>query len=104
MKCGGRTISEYDDDLPKDLSVEDILVHSSNIGSVKIGQIIGKEKMREFLIRIGMLDKMKFDIEGVEIPYLSNGGIVNLRQYPMDMELPLHQFNLLEAAILSNRL
>ena len=36
--------SEYDDDLPKDLSVEDILVHSSNIGSVKIGQIIGKEK------------------------------------------------------------
>ena len=68
MKCGGRTISEYDDDLPKDLSVEDILVHSSNIGSVKIGQIIGKEKMREFLIRIGMLDKMKFDIEEVGNP------------------------------------
>ena len=50
------------------MSVEDILVHSSNIGSVKIGQIIGKEKMREFLIRIGMLDKMKFDIEEVGNP------------------------------------
>ena len=29
MKCGGRTISEYDENLPKDLSVEDILVYSS---------------------------------------------------------------------------
>ena len=50
MKCGGRIISEYDEDLPKDLSVEEILMYSSNIGSVKIGQIIGKEKMKEFLI------------------------------------------------------
>ncbi len=68
MKCGGRTISEYDEELPKNLSVEDILVHSSNIGSVKIGQIIGKEKMREFLNLIGMLDKMKFDIEEIGKP------------------------------------
>ena len=45
LRCGGRTISEYDENLPKDLSVEDILVHSSNIGSVKIGQIIGKQKL-----------------------------------------------------------
>ena len=49
MKCGGRTISEYDENLPNDLSVEEILIHSSNIGSVKIGQIIGKQKMKEFL-------------------------------------------------------
>ncbi len=68
MKCGGRTISEYDEELPKNLSVEDVLVHSSNIGSVKIGQIIGKEKMREFLNLIGMLDKMKFDIEEIGKP------------------------------------
>ena len=32
LKCGGRTISEYDENLPKDLSVEDILIYSSNIG------------------------------------------------------------------------
>ena len=68
MKCGGRTISEYDENLPNDLSVEEILIHSSNIGSVKIGQIIGKEKMKEFLGLIGMLDKMELDIEEVGKP------------------------------------
>ena len=68
MKCGGRVISEYDENLPKDLSVEEILMHSSNIGSVKIGQIVGKEKMIEFLGLIGMLDKIAFDIEEVGTP------------------------------------
>ena len=68
MKCGGRIISEYDENLPQDLSVEEILMHSSNIGSVKIGQIVGKEKMIEFLGLIGMLDKIAFDIEEVGTP------------------------------------
>ncbi len=68
MKCGGRTISEYDENLPKDLSVEDILINSSNIGSVKIGQIVGTEKMREFLGLIGITDKMEFDIEEIGSP------------------------------------
>lgn len=68
MKCGGRTISEYDENLPKDLSVADILIYSSNIGSVKVGQIIGKEKMKEFLDLIGVLNKMEFDIEEIGRP------------------------------------
>ena len=68
MKCGGRTNSEYDEDLPKDLSVEDILVYSSNIGSVKIGQIIGIDKMKEFLNQLGMLDQIEFDIQEVGSP------------------------------------
>ncbi len=68
MKCGGRIISEYDENLPKDLSVEDILVHSSNIGSVKIGQIIGQEKLRQFLEKIGILGKINFDIEEIGRP------------------------------------
>ncbi len=68
MKCGGRIISEYDEDLSKNLSVEDILVYSSNIGSVKIGQIIGIDKMKEFLKQLGMLNKIEFDIEEVGSP------------------------------------
>ena len=68
MKCGGRIITEYDEDLSKNLSVEDILVYSSNIGSVKIGQIIGIDKMKEFLNQLGMLNKIEFDIEEVGSP------------------------------------
>ena len=68
MKCGGRIISEYDENLSKDLSVEDILVYSSNIGAVKIGQIVGKEKLRQFLEKIGILGKLKFDIEEIGNP------------------------------------
>ena len=64
----GEELFQYDEDLPNDLNVEDILVYSSNIGSVKIGEIIGKEKMKEFLGSIGILDKMKFDIEEVGTP------------------------------------
>ena len=68
MKCGGRIITEYDEDLSKNLSVEDILVYSSNIGSVKISQIIGIDKMKEFLNKLGMLNKIEFDIEEVGSP------------------------------------
>ncbi len=71
LKCGRRTISEYDENLSKDLSVEDILVHSSNIGSVKIGQIIGQEKLQTFLKKIGILSQLDFDIEetGKPLPF-----------------------------------
>ena len=68
IRCGGRIISEYDENLPKDLSVEDILVHSSNIGSVKIGQIIGKQKLQSFLKKIGILKQLDFDIEEIGKP------------------------------------
>ena len=68
MKCGGRVISEYDENLPKDLSVEDILVYSSNIGSVKIGQIIGQEKLKSFLKQIGVLNELNFDIDEIGTP------------------------------------
>jgi len=68
LKCGGRTISEYDEKLPKDLTVEDILIYSSNIGSVKIGQIIGQEKLKKFLEKIGIMNQLNFDIEEVGKP------------------------------------
>ena len=68
LRCGGRTISEYDENLPKDLSVEDILVHSSNIGSVKIGQIIGQQKLQRFLKKIGILSQLDFDIQEIGRP------------------------------------
>ena len=68
MKCGNRIISEYDEELPKNLSFEQILIKSGNIGSVKIGQIIGKDNLKNFLEKIGVLDRTKFDIEEVGTP------------------------------------
>ena len=66
--CAGNKISEYDEKLPTSLSVEQILVRSSNIGSVRIAQKVGIDKYRSFLKKIGILDKIQFDIEEVGQP------------------------------------
>ena len=46
--CAGRPIGEYDDKIPTDLTAEQILIRSGNIGSVRIGQKIGEEKFKIF--------------------------------------------------------
>ena len=38
IKCSGRTISEYDMEIPSTLTAEQILIRSGNIGSVRIAQ------------------------------------------------------------------
>ena len=74
INCGGRTISEYDEDLSQNLSVEEILIKSGNIGSVKIGQKIGVDKIKNFLIRIGILGDIEFDIPEIGKPIPFNWG------------------------------
>ncbi len=66
--CAGNIISEYDDKLPSTLTAEEILIRSSNIGSVRIGQKIGLERYKKFLDKIGILEKIEFDIEEVGQP------------------------------------
>ena len=68
IKCGRNTIGEYDDEIPKDLTAEEILIRSGNIGSVRIGQKIGIEKYRSFLTKLGIIEKIEFDIEEVGQP------------------------------------
>ncbi len=68
IRCAGRTIREYDDKIPRDLTVEQILIRSGNIGSVRIAQKVGIEKFKLFLESIGILNKIKFDIEEVGEP------------------------------------
>ena len=68
LTCAGRPIREYDDEIPSDLTAEEILIRSSNIGSVRIAQKIGIEKFKLFLKKIGVLDKIEFDIEEVGEP------------------------------------
>ena len=68
IKCAGKTIGEYDDKIPSDLTAEEILIRSGNIGSVRIGQKIGIEKLKNFLEKIGIQSKLKFDIFEVGEP------------------------------------
>ena len=63
--CAGNSIEEYDNKMPSDLTAEQILIRSSNIGSVKIAQKLGIEKFVLFLKKIGILEKIEFDIEEV---------------------------------------
>ena len=66
--CAGRPIGEYDDEIPTDLTAEEILIRSGNIGSVRIGQRVGIERFKLFLENIGVLNKIEFDIEEVGQP------------------------------------
>jgi len=68
LKCGKSTIKEYDIKIPSNLTAEQILIRSGNIGSIRIGQKIGIEKYKNFLELIGVLNQIEFDIEEVGQP------------------------------------
>ena len=68
IKCAGSLISEYDMDIPSNLTAEEILIRSGNIGSVKIAQKIGLEKFKNFLNDLNLLNKIEFDIEEIGNP------------------------------------
>ena len=72
--CAGHPIEEYDKKMPSNLTAEQILIRSSNIGAVKIAQQIGIEKFKLFLEKIGTLNKIEFDIEEVGQPLNFNWG------------------------------
>ena len=68
LTCAGFPIREYDNEIPSDLTAEQILIRSGNIGSVRIGQKVGEEKLKLFLSKLGVLKKIDFDIEEVGKP------------------------------------
>ena len=72
IKCAGKSIGEYDNKIPSDLTAEQILIRSGKIGSVRIGQKVGIERFKSFLENIGVLNKIEFDIEevGQPIPFI----------------------------------
>ncbi len=68
IQCGKYTISEYDKKIPSDLTAEQILIRSGNIGSVRIGQSIGLEKFKKFMNELNLINSIQFDIEEVGEP------------------------------------
>ena len=67
VSCAGKEIKEHDK-LPKNLSAEQILIRSSNIGSIRIVQKVGLEKYKNFLNDLELFEKINFDLEEVGKP------------------------------------
>ena len=55
LNCGKNTITEYDNKILSNLTVEEILIKSGNIGSVRIGQMLEIEGLKSFLEKRGEL-------------------------------------------------
>jgi cell division protein FtsI (penicillin-binding protein 3) len=54
------------------LSVPEIMMYSSNIGSARMGMDLGRERQRQFLSRLGMLKQATFDLPEVAAPQIPN--------------------------------
>ncbi len=74
LTCAGFPIREYNEKLPTNLTAEQILIRSGNIGSVKIAQAVGEAKYKSFLTKLGITGGINFDIEEVGKPIVFNWG------------------------------
>lgn len=71
VKCSKYPIRDIHE-FPEKLSAEDILIRSSNIGSLMIGRKVGKEKLKNFLENLGLLKTMNFELEEIGKPLSFN--------------------------------
>ncbi len=68
IRCSVHEITDMKDH-PKNLSVEDILVRSSNVGSVILAKKIGEEKYRDFIHQTKLTKNPDIELEEVGIPH-----------------------------------
>ena len=67
--CSKFPIGEYDEKIPTDLTAEQILIRSGNIGSIRIAQKVGQDKFIKFFLNdLGLLNTIDFDIEEIGTP------------------------------------
>ena len=67
IKCSKHEISDIKE-FPKNLSVEDILIRSSNIGTLFIARKIGEEKFKDFIEDSNLLKTSDIELEEVGTP------------------------------------
>ena len=71
IKCSKYEISDIKK-FPNDLSVEDILIRSSNIGTLLIAKQIGEERFKNFLEKTNLLKSPNLQLEEVGSPIKFN--------------------------------
>ena len=67
VKCSKHDISDIKE-FPKNLSVEDILIRSSNIGTLMIARKVGEEKFVKFIEKTNLLETPNLELEEVGNP------------------------------------
>ena len=67
IKCSIHNISDIKD-FPDTMTVEEILVQSSNIGTIKIARKIGEEKYKQFLKDLNLFNSPKFELDEIGSP------------------------------------
>ena len=67
LKCSIHEISDIKK-FPRDLTVEEILVRSSNIGTVMLSKKIGERDFKKFINKTHLLKTPKFELEEVGTP------------------------------------
>ena len=65
ITCNKNSIEEYDNKIPSNLTAEQILIRSGNIGSVRIAQKVGINNFEDFLVKIGILNQLTFDTDEI---------------------------------------
>jgi cell division protein FtsI (penicillin-binding protein 3) len=68
IKCSIHKISDMKEH-PKNLSIEEILVRSSNVGSVILARKIGEQKFKNFLESTNLLKSPKLEVEEIGVPH-----------------------------------
>ena len=67
LRVGRQTIHDFHN-MGRALSVTDVFIHSSNIGSAREAMAVGIEGHREFLHRMGVLERMQTELPEVATP------------------------------------
>jgi len=67
VQCSKYSIKDIHE-FPESLSAEDILIRSSNIGTLMIARKIGEEKLKNFLENLGLLKPIDFELEEIGKP------------------------------------
>ncbi|MEC9342432.1 MAG: penicillin-binding protein 2, partial [Pseudomonadota bacterium] len=67
IRIAGFTINDFHGKR-RVLSVPEVFIYSSNIGTAKMADVVGIEAHRSFLHRIGLLDRMGFELPEVASP------------------------------------
>lgn len=71
IKIGRFTINDYHAK-DRELSIPEVFMYSSNIGSALMGQMVGTQKLKDFYADLGLLSPLEFDIAEIGKPILPN--------------------------------